>query len=56
MDKKPAPIVAITADVTAGVKVECKQAGMDAYISKPVVENTLREVASRWLILQDKTS
>ena len=51
MGKNPIPIVSITADVTERVKEDCKEAGMDEYVSKPVMEDTLRKVASRWFIL-----
>lgn len=56
MGKKPVPIVSVTADVTENVQEECKEAGMDEYISKPVVEDVLRKAASRWFVLQEKPS
>jgi two-component system, sensor histidine kinase LadS len=36
------PIVAITADVSAGIVERCIQAGMDGYVSKPVLSDDLK--------------
>ncbi|OYU90786.1 MAG: hypothetical protein CFE29_08145 [Bradyrhizobiaceae bacterium PARB1] len=36
------PVVAITADVSAGIVERCVQAGMDGYVSKPVISDDLK--------------
>ncbi|MCH9673103.1 MAG: response regulator, partial [Gammaproteobacteria bacterium] len=38
------PVVAMTADVSAGVDKSCQEAGMDGYLSKPVSAQQLREI------------
>jgi len=43
------PIVALTANVVAGVREECNAAGMDDYLSKPYRERTLAQLLARWL-------
>ncbi|WP_342740801.1 ATP-binding protein [Bradyrhizobium sp. B117] len=40
-DRRTVPVVAVTADVTAGVVERCLQAGMDGYLSKPVMPDDL---------------
>jgi PAS domain S-box-containing protein len=39
--KSSIPIIALTADVTQKSATECKQAGMDEYVSKPINETDL---------------
>ena len=36
------PVVAITADVSAGIVERCVQVGMDGYVSKPVISDDLK--------------
>ncbi len=48
-EKRHVPIIALTADVTAGVQEHCLESGMDSYLSKPVRMETLRA------LLQEKT-
>ncbi|MEO8174878.1 MAG: response regulator, partial [Sediminibacterium sp.] len=43
------PIIAITAGNVKGEKEKCLDAGMDDFISKPIVENTLRIAFDKWL-------
>lgn len=43
------PIVAMTAHAIEGSKQECIDAGMDDYISKPVVPEQLKAVLEKWL-------
>ncbi len=43
-DRATVPIVAVTANVTAGVVQRCLQAGMDGYLSKPVMPHDLQRV------------
>ncbi|RYG36386.1 response regulator [bacterium] len=44
------PIVALTAGALLEERNECFEAGMDDYISKPFVGDSLREVLARWLV------
>tara|TARA_R110002012_G_scaffold86322_2_gene214614 strand:+ start:134703 stop:139034 length:4332 start_codon:yes stop_codon:yes gene_type:complete len=43
------PIVALTAGNVKGEREKCLQAGMDDFVVKPVVENTLIEIFKKWL-------
>lgn len=43
------PILAFTADKTAGTRERCLEAGMDDYLTKPVDLGVLREALGRWL-------
>jgi CheY-like chemotaxis protein len=40
-------IAALTADVGPGIESECKTAGMDYYLSKPVQKNELLEILDK---------
>lgn len=42
-------IIAMTANVMSGIQQQCFDAGMDAYISKPVSIKVLRQVLDEWL-------
>jgi PAS domain S-box-containing protein len=43
------PIIALTADAMQGDEARCLNAGMDAYLSKPVHQTRLLTVLERWL-------
>lgn len=43
------PIIALTAANVKGVKEECVEAGMDDFIVKPVVMETISDILSKWL-------
>lgn len=45
------PIIALTADALPGTEANCKEAGMNDYLSKPVRKESLRQVLSRWIQL-----
>ncbi len=45
---KPIPIIAITAGNVKGEREKCIAAGMDDFISKPIIENTIRNVFNKW--------
>jgi HPt (histidine-containing phosphotransfer) domain-containing protein len=41
----------MTADAMVGTKEACLDAGMNEYISKPIMEEELQEIISGWLII-----
>lgn len=43
------PIIALTADVQAGIRERCQAAGMDDYVAKPFEKKALHHVLARWL-------
>ena len=43
------PIVAVTANALKGEEARCHEAGMDAYLAKPVTMDRLRATLERWL-------
>ena len=47
------PIIAMTADAMKGTRDVCLQAGMSEYISKPINEEALRLLVSRWFVLSE---
>ena len=46
---KRLPIIAVTANALRGEDARCKSAGMDDYLSKPVLNEVLRQTLMRWL-------
>ena len=44
------PIIALTAGIVKGEKEKCLSAGMDDYISKPVVKDAIEKALRHWLI------
>lgn len=46
---KDIPIIALTAGIMNGEKEKCIEAGMDDYISKPIIQSDLEEKISKWL-------
>jgi len=45
------PIVALTANVVAGIDQECLQAGMDDILNKPVQLDNMQAMLDKWLNL-----
>jgi PAS domain S-box-containing protein len=43
------PIIALTAGIVKGEKEKCEAAGMNDFVSKPFVEDTLVTIFKRWL-------
>ena len=43
------PILALTADALAGMAERCKEAGMDGYLTKPIVRDALVAELEHWL-------
>ena len=50
------PIIGLTAGVLLGEKEKCIDAGMDEYVSKPVVKETLEKMFYKWLVAPSQNS
>jgi two-component system sensor histidine kinase/response regulator len=50
------PIIALTAHAMKGADNECRAAGMDDYLSKPIDRGLLQEALCRWLNDSDEAS
>ncbi len=50
------PIIAFTANAMDGDQEECLNAGMDDYISKPVGQNSLQNILTKWLTMEKEAS
>ncbi|PWS30876.1 PAS domain S-box protein [Pedobacter paludis] len=50
IDAKKTPIIAITAGNVMGEKEKCLDAGMDDFITKPIMEDTVGQVLNKWLL------
>lgn len=51
--RKDIPIIALTANAFTEVKEECKKAGMQDFITKPLRVNALSDVLKRWIHLPE---
>jgi signal transduction histidine kinase/CheY-like chemotaxis protein len=46
---KRVPIIALTAGIVQGEREKCFQAGMDDYVSKPIVDDSIRKMITKWI-------
>lgn len=51
---RPLPIIALTANATAENRVACLAAGMDDFLSKPLLQDELHRCLERWLPPKEK--
>ena len=48
-EKGKIPIVALTANVVSGINQQCRDAGMDDVLNKPIGLDTLKHMLEKWL-------
>lgn len=48
-DSRHTPVIALTAGNVKGEREKCLQVGMDDFLVKPVVENTIFQILNKWL-------
>jgi PAS domain S-box-containing protein len=49
VDTQRVPIIALTAGIVQGEKEKCFEAGMDDYVSKPIVDGAIRKMINKWI-------
>ena len=52
--KRRIPIVALTANVVQGIRHECKDSGMDDYLSKPITLTAIKQVTQKYVRAQSQ--
>ena len=52
-DYSQIPVIALTADIQEGIMEQCREAGMNDYLSKPFTHDSLLDIVMKWL--PDKT-
>jgi len=48
-NRKPVPIIAVTADLSRDVQLRCEQVGMNNYLSKPFAIDDIEEILKTWI-------
>ena len=48
-DKEALPIIAMTANVLPEHRQDCEKAGMNDFIAKPIIFESMDEILNRWL-------
>lgn len=51
-NEKRTPIIALTAGTLKGERERCVESGMDDYLTKPVLKETLQATLDKWLVKQ----
>ncbi|GAB3897133.1 hypothetical protein GCM10028803_15290 [Larkinella knui] len=49
------PVIALTAGTVKGEREKCLEAGMDDFLTKPIVEESIRSLFNKWLTGPSKT-
>jgi PAS domain S-box-containing protein len=53
-DFKDVLIIALTAGTVVGEKEKCIEAGMNDYVSKPIIKKSLEDILEKWLITKNE--
>jgi len=56
LQRKPAPIIALTAHAIKGARDKCIASGMDDFLSKPFSLSSLQLIVNKWLLISPVTS
>ncbi len=54
-DERRIPIVALTANVVQGIRQECRDAGMDDYLCKPLTLSAIRQITDKYVRVRGKS-